>query len=94
MGAPRDEIVRIGITKNGGQPSSISMDLYLAEALIKKVGGEKEMAQWVQKVVSDLEREDNANALGTAIGTQTHAKSGLSRRVQRATLRYVLEGVN
>lgn len=91
MDAPRDEIVRIGIMKNGGHPSSISMDLYLAEALVKKVGGEKEMAQWVQKVVSDLEREDGVNSLGTAIGTQTHAKSGLSRRVQRAALRYVLE---
>lgn len=45
MDAPGDEIVRIGITKNGGHPSSINMDLYLAEALSKKVGGEK--ASWL-----------------------------------------------
>lgn len=85
-----EELVRIKISR-GGTRSSVSMDLFLADVLKEKLGGEAEFKTWIQTTVDVLEREWQDRALTSRVGSRIRARSGLSRMIQREALRRVLE---
>lgn len=84
-----EELVRIKILR-GRSRSSVSMDLFLANALQEKLGGEAEFKTWVQSTVDELERRWQETALKVAAGSRVRARSGLSRMIQREAIRRVL----
>lgn len=87
-----EELVRINIMR-GGIRSTISMDWLLGSTLAEMVGGETGLRNWVQDTVDRLEAEWANKTLESRAGDRVHAKSGLSRMVQREALKYVLTTV-
>lgn len=84
-----EELVRIRI-RRGGYRSSISMDLFLANVLKEKLGGEAEFKSWVQTTVDQLEQQWEDKAASMRAGSRVCARSGLSRMIQREAIRRVL----
>lgn len=84
-----EELVRVRIQR-AGYRSSVSMDLFLANTLKEKLGGDAEFKSWIQETVDKLEREWEEKAADTKTGSRVHARSGLSRMVQREAIRRVL----
>lgn len=84
-----EELVRIRI-RRGGYRSSISMDLFLANILKEKLGGEAEFKTWVQATVDSLEKQWGEMAVATRAGSRVRARSGMSRMIQREAIRRVL----
>lgn len=91
MNTDDEEIVRIKILR-GGYRSSVSMDLFLANVLKEKLGGDVEFKLWVQTTADELERAWQERVTGTAVGGRVRAKSGFSRLIQREAIRRVLHG--
>lgn len=84
-----EELVRVKILRAGCR-SSVSMDIFLANVLKEKLGGEAEFKRWIQTTADALEREWQEKALSLPVGSRVRARSGLSRMVQREALRRVL----
>lgn len=84
-----EELVRIKITRDGYR-SSVSMDVFLANVMKEKLGGEAEFKHWVQTTADALERAWQQKALSVPAGARVRARSGLSRMIQREALRHVL----
>lgn len=84
-----EELVRIKILR-AGYRSSVSMDVFLANLLKEKLGGEAEFKNWVQATADTLERDWKEKALALPTGSRVRARSGLSRMIQREALRRVL----
>lgn len=89
MDKNEEELVRIKILR-GGYRSSVSMDLFLANTLQAKLGGEVEFRTWIQTTVDELERRWQEAALEAKAGSRARARAGLSRMIQREALRRVL----
>lgn len=91
-GENEEELVRIKI-RRGGYRSSVSMDLFLANALKGVLGGDTEFKTWVQTTTDELDRAWQESASKGVVGSRVRAKSGLSRLIQREALRRILENV-
>jgi hypothetical protein len=86
----QDDLVRIKILRHGLR-STISMDIYLADRLKKKLcekapkemheRGDILLANWVQNTIRQLEEE----------GTNSYQRIGFSRIIQRRALIELLE---
>ncbi|TRZ89380.1 MAG: hypothetical protein D4R84_17875 [Rhodocyclaceae bacterium] len=89
--AHADEIVRLSV-KRAGRKTSVSMDAYLANAMMRHLDGDLAVLRdWAQRRVDLLETEWEAQASGKAVGDRVRVQSGISRLVQREMLRELLE---
>jgi len=84
-----EELVRIKVVR-GDYRSTVSMDILLAKVLSERLGGEPQLKVWIQKTIELLEAKWAQDAIGKNVGERIHAKSGLSRMVQREALKFVL----
>lgn len=89
METNEEELVRIKFLRNGYR-SSVSMDLFLANLLKEKLGGDAEFKAWIQTTANELEIAWQEKVSQTVAGGRVRAKSGLSRLIQREAIRRVL----
>lgn len=85
------DILRVAVMF-GNVRTSISIDGILASYLTARLGGVDELRVWAKETVAALEREWGEKASGQEIGSQVHAKTGLSRAVQREAFKLLLDG--
>lgn len=85
------DILRVAVMF-GNVRTSISIDGILASYLTARLGGVDELRAWAKETVAVLEREWEEKASRQEIGSQVHAKTGLSRAVQREAFKLLLDG--
>ena len=90
-GVHADEIVRVSV-HHRGKKTSVSMDAFLANAMMRYLGGDLPvLREWVARRVDLLESQWQEKAAEGAPGERVRVKSGISRLVQREILREMLE---
>jgi hypothetical protein len=75
------KIIRVSVVVDGRR-TSISLDGYLGELLIRALGGDVELGEWVS---------GHANRLAEIVGTgkTRRVRAGLSRLIQREAIKVV-----
>lgn len=87
-----EEIVRIKVLREGRHRTTVSFDKLLVEYALETLGVDLiGFGKWLQECLGRLESEWHEKLGEASIGEKVHLDAGLSRLLQRETLKMVIE---
>lgn len=89
-----DDIVRVKVLREGRYRTTVSFDRLLVNYAMMVL--ETDLAgfgKWLQETLCELEAQWAMRAAEASIGDQIHPDAGLSRLLQRETLKLIVESL-